>query len=123
MRLLRSALTLVTVVALTSACHSNSPQPKPSALRLCEQALHGKQVASAQLTTVGDVRAWRIGPGSQPALHAFGSASDRSAAAWCWTNDGQGLWTAYGVGPNKDSVAFGSTNGGTAAPTGAPAFP
>jgi hypothetical protein len=72
---------------------------------------------------VGAVRAWRIGPGSQPALHAFGSATNRSPAAWCWTTDGRATWSAYGVGPSRDSVKFGTIDGGSAAPTGAPAFP
>jgi hypothetical protein len=121
--MLRPTLALATVMALTSGCQSNSPKPKPPALRLCEQALHGHHVASAQLTTVGEVRHWRIGPGSQPALHAFGSATNRSQAAWCWTTEGHATWSSYGVGPNNEKVEFGSLGGVSTTPTGAPAFP
>jgi hypothetical protein len=121
--MLRSAVVLAAVMALTPACHSGSDNPKPPALRLCEQALHGRKVASAQLATVGEVRHWRIGPNSQPALHAFGSASNRSQAAWCWTNDDHATWSSYGVGPNNEKVEFGTLGGVSATPTGAPAFP
>jgi hypothetical protein len=119
----RSALALAVVTALVSACASDSSKPKPPALRLCEQALRGHNVASAQLTTVGEVRHWRIGPNNKPALHAFGSATDRSQAAWCWTTDGHASWSSYGIGPHDEKVGFGTLGGVSATPTGPPAFP
>ncbi len=54
---------------------------KPTASELCGRALSGKHISSAELTTVGTVRQWQIGPAARPARHAFGSGSDDAPAA------------------------------------------
>lgn len=108
------------VLATTSACHSAAS--RPTASQICSHALKGKRIASAQLTTVGAIRDWRVGPANRPAHNAFGTTSDASQAAWCWTADHDHIWTVYAAAPNGHSVKFGTLQSGST-PTGAPRFP
>ena len=109
-------------LVVASGCTSSAKQID-EAMRLCQQALPGKQVASAQLDTVGNVRKWKIGPGTRPAASAFRGTTNRSNAAWCWTEEGKHTWSAYAAGPDGTAVKFGTIGGAGAPPSGPPAFP
>jgi hypothetical protein len=130
------------VVGLAAACTStphraaqqHSPGPSTSvpaaatALEMCRGAF-GSRVASATATNVGDVRAWFIGPGPLPGsdpphAHAFGTARGSDPAAWCWVHTGHRAFFSYSVGPNGETIGYGSTSGpDNEPPSGAPVFP
>ncbi len=90
---------VVSLAILSTACGHRSP----NALALCTKASRGDRVASASLTTVGAVRAYRYGPSLQPARDAFGGAKDGSPAAWCWVSLGSS-WHVYAAGPSAARV-------------------
>jgi hypothetical protein len=93
------------------------------AMKLCQIALRGQRIVSAQLTTVAEVRHFKGGPNLTFAPSACPEASDLASAAWCWTSQGGGNWTAYAAGPNGMAVRLGAMDGVSQTPTGQPAFP
>ena len=123
MRMLPAGAAIMALALLASACTSRSHLSKPTARDLCRRALPGRDLSSAQLTTVGAICQQRIGPGTQPARHAFGSATAATTAAWCWTNDGNATWTAYAAGPHNAKLSFASITGPGGTPSGAPLIP
>lgn len=109
-------------LGVASGCTSSHKHTDEATL-LCQHALSGKRIASAQLDTVHNVREWKIGPGTRPAASAFPGATSRAKAAWCWTEEGKRTWAAYAAGPDGTAVKFGTLGGVGAPPSGPPAFP
>jgi hypothetical protein len=99
-------------------CSSGGDGSGPKAI--CTSALH-RHVASATATTVGEIRAWKIGPGGQPGKDAFGTLRDGAPGAWCSVpveNDG---YRVYGAA-NGQVVSF-ATMHGVGVPHGGPLVP
>ena len=109
-------------LGVASGCTS-SHQLIDEAMQLCQKALSGKHIVSAQLDSVRNVRQWKIGPGTRPAAAAFPGVTKRANAAWCWVAEDRNTWGSYAAGPDGTAVKFGTIGGVGAAPTGPPAFP
>ena len=119
-RALVLAATALVVAECTGSAGRESVATSTRAARMCAAALRGG-VASARMTTVGDVRAWRVGPNQQPARRSFPGTPDSDPAAWCWTG-AAGNFASFAVARGQ-SFGFGSVGGWTRTPSGPPAFP
>jgi hypothetical protein len=78
--------------APTTAPSVRAAGPSPTATAsgttaqaLCHSALGS--VATASPTTVGVIRAYRVGPAEPTSPHGFPSAASGEPAAWCWVHD------------------------------------
>jgi hypothetical protein len=109
-------------LCLVACASASAPVPSPSGqvATICSTAL-GSTYVSASLTTVGEVRAFRVGPNLQPAHDAFPGFADSEPAAWCWTGGPSGF-TSYGVA-RGESFKFATFKGTHGTPSGPPAIP
>jgi hypothetical protein len=103
------AVALVALGGSLAAIESGGPAPRPvpsvlypTASQLCRAAL-GSKMLNAKLTTVGAVRALRIGPDAAPAPHAFAPTPGSQVAAWCWTGK-PGTYRLYAVTGSHSAV-------------------
>lgn len=86
--------------------------------QLCATALPAGHLNAAS-TTVGEVHATVVGPGSRPGSDAFVGSPDSAAAAWCWTGT-PGDYVLYAAGPDGESVRIEGLAGETFTSTPAP---
>ena len=93
-------------------------------MALCKAALKHKMLTSATATTVGRVRALAGGPAGAVPIEtkAFKGAQASAPAEWCWVSNGKDSWTAYAVGPRRQSIRVADFTGLSKAPTGEPAI-
>jgi hypothetical protein len=90
------------LLALVAACSPGVrravPTPAPPSASappgLCAAAYPGRTIKGEVATTVGKVRALRVGPGMLIARDAFPGVPDRVPAAWCWLPEEVGAATA-----------------------------
>ena len=133
MRTLRTPLPLVLGGALLAACSSSlttsagsartdSAGITPTAQQLCERALGAQVVSSGPLTTVGELRGMKQGPGFQPAKDAFPELPAVTIASFCWTG-GKGTYDSFGVTLDGQKVSLGGMRGVTSVPSGPPVIP
>lgn len=98
-----------------------------SVLALCRRALLDRDVVSGTWTTVGDLRTWGYGGPVQkrPLATAFPGPGDDAPAAWCWTRQAAGNYTAWGVlAPDGPAVRAINVIGPTSTtPSGPPRIP
>jgi hypothetical protein len=111
--MLMSLMTMASNTASTASTASTRPAggragasdpwsplaPSAAALVLCRDALPRRQVVSGAWTTVDNLRGWGYGGPVQqhPLSGAFPSAAPSDQAAWCWTRDAPGTYTAWAV--------------------------
>ena len=131
-----ASLTLLAAALVVAACSNATPPSSVSeadragsavtdvAQTMCDKALGaGKVVSAGPMTTLGDLRSMRQGPGFQPAKDAFpGSAAD-DAAAFCWTKGDADLYDSFGVTTDGQRVKLVSVGGMTAPTSGPPVVP
>lgn len=138
MRTMTTALALVLGSALLAACSAPGPGPSApptggsagtvpaekarTAQQLCDKALGTEVVSSGPLTTVGDLRAMKQGPGFQPAKNAFPELPAATVASFCWTG-GNGQYDSFGVTADGQKVPLGGLRGVTSVPSGPPVIP
>jgi len=93
------------------------------AQQLCETALGAQNVVSSgPVTTVGELRAMKQGPGFQPAKGAFPELPDSAAASYCWTGS-RGKYDSFGVTDDGQQVWLGGMEGVSTIPSGPPVIP
>ncbi len=98
-------------------------QQATKAQQLCETALGAQNVVSScPLTTVGELRAMKQGPGFQPAKGAFPELPDSTAASFCWTGT-DGKYDSFGVTDDGQQVWLGGIGGVATVPSGPPVIP
>ena len=93
---------------------------------LCRQALPDRDVVSATVTTVGNLRAWGYGGPVQkhPLGNVFPSAAPSDPAVWCWTRDAVDSYTAWGAhAPDAAGRAITVIGPTDQIPVGAPVVP
>lgn len=134
----KSSLALVLGISLLAACSSagsvsSSPTTSstgnvpasdgPAAQQLCEKPLGAQNVVSfGPLTTVGELRGMKQGPGFEPAKGAFPELPDSAVASFCWTG-GNGKYDSFGVTLDDQQISLGGMDGVTSAPSGPPVIP
>jgi hypothetical protein len=91
---------------------------------MCVKALGAKNVlSSGPLTTVGGLRAMKLGSrGGQPAKGAFPSLPDSAPASYCWTA-GTGFVFSFGVTADGQKQLLTSIGGPSWTPSGPPVAP
>ena len=136
MHQLPASLTLLVATVVVAGCSNAMPPPSASkadrarssqtdaAQTMCENALGaGKVVSAGPMTTVGDLRSMRQGPGFQPAKDAFPGSAKDDAAAFCWTKGAADLYDSFGVTADGQRVKLVSVGGMTTPPSGPPVVP
>jgi len=138
MKATTTSLALVLGTALLAACSSGgsgswtpstggtgivSAPVRPVAQQLCEKALGAQNVVSfGPLTTVGELRGMKQGPGFEPARGAFPELPDTAVASFCWTG-GSGKYDSFGVTQDGQQIWLGGMDGVTSVPSGPPVVP
>lgn len=138
MRTMRTPLAVVLGGALLAACsapgsgsstptsggsaRTDSAEVAPMAQQLCAEALGAQVVSSGPLTTVGELRGMKQGPGFQPAKDAFPELPAATLASFCWTG-GNGQYDSFGVTVDGQKVSLGGMRGVTSVPSGPPVIP
>ncbi len=89
---------------------------------MCEKALGAQVVSFGPLTTVGELRGMKQGPGFQPANGAFPELPAATLASFCWTG-GNGTYDSFGVTLDGQQVSLGGMRGVTSVPSGPPVIP
>ena len=91
--------------------------------QMCALALGTAQVASAgPVTTIGEIRATRLGPRSAPAKDAFPELPETAPASYCWTG-GNGVFMSFGVTDDGRKIQLTGIHGIGEAPNGRPVIP
>ena len=111
-------------LALSACSHDKSVTAQDRAEKMCTDALHHRPFNAAP-TTVAEVRSVSVGAGFHPAANALFGRNAQDLAAWCWDDLGGGSYKSVAVGPNNETVTFGTVNGSASfpPPPGPPGFP
>ena len=131
------SLAVLASALLLTACTTTAPEPPVSqvsgqtasaqtadAQQMCENALGAGRVLSAgPVTTVGELRAVKQGPGLQPAQSAFLGVAADAAAGFCWTKGAADLYDSFGVTADGQQVRLASFGGVSTVPSGPPLVP
>lgn len=97
----------VAAAALLAACTgSSAPSSQERASALCAKAAGTGHVVASFATTVGEVRAWKVGPGQQPAAAAWGGYSAGDFAAWCWLATSGNSGNVVAISGGKPAITF-----------------
>ena len=104
------------VLAGAACAGCSQPSAQQRADTLCAEALH-RPALNAKPTTVGEMRATRYGPFSDPpGAHddMFRGASNSAFAAWCWRDEGNGVYKSFAAGPSGqviEQATYGTDSG------------
>ncbi len=91
---------------------------------MCALALGAGNVVSAgPLTTVGELRAMKQGPGFEPARDAFPGVAASAPAGFCWTKGNGDLYLSFGVTSDGQKVHLAGIAGTGSVPSGPPVIP
>jgi hypothetical protein len=139
MRRCRGNATLLAGALVLAGCSVDTPSPAPAesattnaqpgttrasdAHRMCALALGTARVASAgPVTTIGEIRSTRVGPGFAPAEDAFPEMPATAPASYCWAGE-DGVFWSFGVTDDGQKIQLTGIHGIGSAPTGRPVTP
>jgi ABC-type phosphate transport system substrate-binding protein len=100
--------TVAAAVLLTACTGSSAPSSQERASALCAKAAGTGHVVASFATTVGEVRAWKVGPAQHPAAAAWGGYSAGDFAAWCWlaTSASGSSGNVVAISGGKPAITF-----------------